>query len=488
MDDVHVLKPQDGLSFGNGLLKTARGGNVVPGSEQVASVQTETDGQVSHARREFANGRQFFETAADLGARAHRALSQQHKFSKLETRRGLGDAFEKTENALFEGVTFVVSWMSYQVFRADCDAALQLAAERLDRFRPNHVVGGREVDQIIVVDHQRRQIVLIARAIQQRDRRGSRGGCFPLPRARRKDLERIGAQLRRPQGCAFERLSDRRMQADPHGWVFRFGFLHNRSKVFLRAAIFLLLASAVASAADRLYLKDGTYQLTNQYEVKTDRVRYYSTERGEWEEIPLELVDLDRTKSELSERQTQLATDAKAEAEERAAEKLAHDQVAAIPTKPGVYYIRGEMTEPVKQAESKVVNNTKRTILKVLSPIPLLPGKATIELDGDHAPLRIADTRPEFYFRLSDYQRFEIVKLTPKKEARVVENLSILQVKGDREVDEQILKIDSFKKQEADLLFRIWPEKPLPPGEYALIEYTEGKMNPQIWDFTVDAK
>ena len=270
--------------------------------------------------------------------------------------------------------------------------------------------------------------------------------------------------------------------------MFRFGFLHNRSKVFLRAAIFLLLASAVASAADRLYLKDGTYQLTNQYEVKTDRVRYYSTERGEWEEIPLELVDLDRTKSELSERQTQLATDAKAEAEERAAEKLAHDQVAAIPTKPGVYYIRGEMTEPVKQAESKVVNNTKRTILKVLSPIPLLPGKATIELDGDHAPLRIADTRPEFYFRLSDYQRFEIVKLTPKKEARVVENLSILQVKGDREVDEQILKIDSFKKQEADLLFRIWPEKPLPPGEYALIEYTEGKMNPQIWDFTVDAK
>jgi len=250
----------------------------------------------------------------------------------------------------------------------------------------------------------------------------------------------------------------------------------------------VLVFAAAAFAADRLYLKDGSYQLTNQYEVKSDRVRYYSTERSEWEEIPLELVDLDRTKGELKERETQLAADAKAEAEERAAEKLARKQVAAIPTQPGAYYIRGEQTEAVKQAESKVVSNKKRSILKAISPVPLVPGKATIELDGDHAPLRIADTRPEFYFRLSDYERFEIVKLTPKKDARVVENLSILQIKDERMVDETIQKIETFKKQEADLLYRIWPIKPLEPGEYALIQYSEGKMNPQVWDFTLDAK
>ena len=258
--------------------------------------------------------------------------------------------------------------------------------------------------------------------------------------------------------------------------------------MFLRAAVLLLLASAVASAADRLYLKDGTYQLTNQYEVKSDRVRYYSTERSDWEEIPLEMVDLARTKGELADRASEVAAEAKAEAEERAAEKLAKKQVAAIPTQAGAYYIRGDATEPMKQADSKIVNNKTRSILKVLSPIPTVPGKSTVELDGEHAPLRLTDVRPEFYFRLSDYEGLDIVRLTPKKGVRVVENVSILQLKNDRIVDEKFDKVETFKKQEGDLLFRIWPMKPLPPGEYALIQYSEGKLDPQVWDFTVDAK
>ena len=255
--------------------------------------------------------------------------------------------------------------------------------------------------------------------------------------------------------------------------------------MFLRAAVFLLLISAAASAADRLYLKDGSYQLTNQYEVKADRVRYYSTERSEWEEIPLELVDLERTKGELSERQTRVETDSKADAEERAAERAAQKQVASLPAEPGVYYIRGEQIEPVKHAEVKIVNDKKRRILKALSPIPLVPGKSTVELDGEHSMFAVADRRPEFYFRLSDYERFEIIRLAPKKGVRVAENLTILQIQDQRQVDEVIQKVESFKKQEADLLYRIWPEKPLEPGEYALLQYTEGKMSPQIWDFSV---
>jgi hypothetical protein len=255
-----------------------------------------------------------------------------------------------------------------------------------------------------------------------------------------------------------------------------------------RAAFLFALTVAVLSAADRLYLKDGTYQLTNQYEVKADRVRYYSTERSDWEEIPLDLVDLERTKGELAERKAQVETENKAEAEARTAELTARKQVASLPAQPGGYYIHGDQIEPIKQAESKIVNNKRRSILKALSPVPIVPGKATIELDGEHALFRVADSRPEFYFRLSEYESFEIIKLVPKKGVRVAEDLTIMKFQDQREVTEVVQKVESFKKQEGDLVFRVWPEKPLEPGEYALLQYTEGKLNSQIWDFSVAGK
>jgi len=259
------------------------------------------------------------------------------------------------------------------------------------------------------------------------------------------------------------------------------------------AAVLILLTAAVAfGATERLYLKDGTYQLTREYQVLQDRVRYYSTERGDWEEIPLDLVDLDRSKKEAADRQAQLETDAKAQAEEDAAVRAARQQVEQIPTENGAYYIRdeqvqqGQPLQALKVAESKIVNNKKRSVLKMLSPIPLVPGKATVELDGEHAAFRVTADRPEFYFRLSDYEQFGIVKLAPKKGVRVVENLSILSVQGQRDVDEQQETVPTFKKQEADLLYRIWPEKALEPGEYALVQFTPGKIDTQIWDFGVD--
>jgi hypothetical protein len=252
-----------------------------------------------------------------------------------------------------------------------------------------------------------------------------------------------------------------------------------------RFLAFVLLLSAAASAANiRLYLKDGDYQATrDDYQVLADRVRYYSTERGEWEEIPLELVDLDRTKKEMSNRQAEIEADAKAEAEEDAAIREEAKRITKIPTEPGAYYINGDLLVPLKSAESKYVSDKKRTVLKVLSPVPLVAGKGTVEIDGESASFRVADSRPEFYFRLANEERFEIIKLTLKKNARVVEEVRVQPVIN--EAEEKPIKIPSFRKAEADLLFKIWPEKSLEPGEYALIEYTEGKVELQVWDFRV---
>ena len=247
----------------------------------------------------------------------------------------------------------------------------------------------------------------------------------------------------------------------------------------------LLWIATVASAANiRLYLKDGEYQATrDDYQVLSDRVRYYSTERGEWEEIPLELVDLERTKKEFSDRQAAITADAKAEAEEDAAIREEEKRITQIPTATGVYYINGDALVTLKSADAKYVSDKKRTVLKVLSPIPLVPGKGTVEIDGASADFRVADARPEFYFRLAKEESFEIVKLTPKKNARVVEDVSIQAVVN--EAQETQKKIPNFKKAEGDLLFKIWPEKSLDPGEYALVEYTDGAVELQVWDFRV---
>jgi len=69
--------------------------------------------------------------------------------------------------------------------------------------------------------------------------------------------------------------------------------------VIVRAVLlFLAAALTLYSETFKLYLKDGTYQLTREYQVNSDRIRYFSTERGEWEEIPKELIDLDKTDRE----------------------------------------------------------------------------------------------------------------------------------------------------------------------------------------------
>jgi hypothetical protein len=251
----------------------------------------------------------------------------------------------------------------------------------------------------------------------------------------------------------------------------------------LTLLLLILLATTAFGAQIRLYMKDGTWQPVREYELKQDRVRFYSTEREEWEEVPLEMVDLTRTKREVAEREAVVKADAKAQAEEDAALESAAKTVEAVPAANGVYYIHGDKLDPVKQGESKLVGNKGRKVLQILSPLPAITGRQTVELDGEASPLRIIDPRPEFYIRLTEDERFGIVKLSHKKGSRVVETVETSQLTKD--VAEKHDDIATFRKQEGDGLFKIWPENDLEPGEYALVEYTENKLNMQVWDFGV---
>jgi hypothetical protein len=44
--------------------------------------------------------------------------------------------------------------------------------------------------------------------------------------------------------------------------------------------------------------------------------------------------------------------------------------------------------------------------------------------------------------------------------------------------------VEVFRRQVADDVYKIWPVKPLEPGEHAVYQYTEGKGNIQLWDFS----
>jgi hypothetical protein len=250
-----------------------------------------------------------------------------------------------------------------------------------------------------------------------------------------------------------------------------------------RLAVWLALAAVAFGATTRLYLKNGDYHLVREYQVLEDRVRYYSTERADWEEIPIELVDLNRTKKEAADSQAAMQEAAKLQDAEDAAIRDAKRQATLIPEAPGVYYIDGDKLDTLKSPDVEVVTDKTRSVLKVLSPLPLVAGKANVETKGETAEFRVTGNEPEFFFRLSDYHRFGIIKLTRKKNARVVEGVATLPGTGER-IEEQ-KQIDTFKHQEGDMVYKIWPEKPLEPGEYALIEYVDGEVSLQIWDFGV---
>jgi len=243
-----------------------------------------------------------------------------------------------------------------------------------------------------------------------------------------------------------------------------------------------LLALTLAAANIKLYLTDGTYHLVREYEVMSDRVRFYSIERSEWEEIPLELVDLPRTEREAKEREEAERKKLEFwEAEERA-ERARQREIASVPMEAGVYLVDNGRMRPVPQAELNVKTNKKRQILKILTPIPVVAGKRTVFIDGEHAEMVIPTATPQFYIRLFQEERFGIIRLQPKDGKRLVEQWAVMPVTD--QIIEEHSSIEIFRRQVGDNLYKIWPKKPLEAGEYAVVEFSLGEANIQAWDFS----
>src|SRR5580692_12386851 len=159
----------------------------------------------------------------------------------------------------------------------------------------------------------------------------------------------------------------------------------------------------------KLVLKDGSFQLVRNYEKNGERVRYFSVERGAWEEIPSAMVDWDATKkAEAADEKTSSALLEKVHIQEAAAKaETPVDVDASLTVAPGVFLpdgegmfaLEGKSIRKIEQAGSQVRTDKKNVVKQVLSPIPIVPSKHYIELPGAKASVRLTSTQPEFYLR-----------------------------------------------------------------------------------------
>jgi hypothetical protein len=260
------------------------------------------------------------------------------------------------------------------------------------------------------------------------------------------------------------------------------------------AAVFALLAfPPMVRAEIKLYLKDGSYQLVKSYEIQGDRVRYYSLERSAWEEVPRALVDFEATararqeeeqkhQEELKEVRT-LSKD-RFEVPEASALEIAPG--VHLPSEDGVYAYDGLRVIRLIQSSGEVVTDKKRAALLLALPGPVLKNRAYVVLPGPKAAVRVMAVQPTFYVRASDGlgTKLELITVKSRKQVREIEKLEWRA--GLSKPVELRAAIPLQRTELAPGLFKLTPTASLDPGEYALGELLQAKLNLDLWDFGIE--
>ncbi|HXO43839.1 MAG TPA: hypothetical protein VN846_00090 [Candidatus Cybelea sp.] len=246
----------------------------------------------------------------------------------------------------------------------------------------------------------------------------------------------------------------------------------------------------------KLMLTDGSFQLVREYKIEGDRVRYYSIDSSQWEQIPLAMVDWEATKKvEAEEAKTDAALVAKVHKQEAARVAVPQDIDASLEVAPGVFLPPGDLlfvydgraVLPLPQAETDSKLSKGHFIEQVMVPIPIVPTRHSISIAGAHAKLRIREGRPEFYIRVSDSRQPALVLIRARAHGdnRHLENL-------DQMFGEQEEKRDAVPMQAWDIakgVYRFTLGQELGPGEYAIAEMVKDEgAGLYVWDFGVDRK
>jgi hypothetical protein len=244
----------------------------------------------------------------------------------------------------------------------------------------------------------------------------------------------------------------------------------------------------------KIVLADGTFQLVREYSVQGDRVRYWSVERSDWEEIPTTLVNWDAThkaEAEQSRQDTELKAKIHASALAERTKDINVDRSLEIkpglflPDGVGFYSLEDKLIYEMKQSLAVTKLSKGREVERIMSGVPLIPRKMTLEIPDAHAALRLITAEPEFFMRPADQRepRFRLLRVQIKGDHRVVENVSI-QITGDQTHHADDIDFQTWTPARG--VFRYTVNQRLEPGEYAFVEMVGEEITSYVWDFGID--
>jgi hypothetical protein len=308
--------------------------------------------------------------------------------------------------------------------------------------------------------------------------------------------------------------------APPNRWTSRVVFF----VIVLATLVFAGSELQAQSRSKRLILKDGSYQPAQRWEMQGDRVRYFSAERYEWEELPTSLIDWPATEkyekeleASAAEEEKRMATEDESERKEEEAKSPTVAPGVQLPDMGGVYLLDTYQSKPelieLVQSGGEIHKNMGRTILSAaVNPISFST-KQTIEIPGARCRVQAHSTQPAIYLDINESapsddtnpgpdkpdaakpdakkqklpplaQRFRIVQLEKKKDSRVIGNLKIM-FYGSMSQQENLIPTEV--EQVTSEWIKVTPQASLKPGEYAVAEMLgEKEMNLFVWDFGVD--
>ncbi len=272
--------------------------------------------------------------------------------------------------------------------------------------------------------------------------------------------------------------------------------------------------------------------MARDYQIVGDRVRYLSQERGDWEELPVDLVDWDATRrwekehadladGEISPAMKEAEAIDKEESDERNDQKARMPDVAAgleLPDEDGVFVLDTFQGTPelVELPPTDLSINAKtRRGIAVLN--PLATQKAGLELEGAHAKVHLHVNDPAIYVSLgvedikepvlskpltvstdsskavnggkhgahSPQSGFVIVRVDQRQAVRIVGAVHV-SANGNVTQDEDTIptKVEELPGKH---WLRLEPQQKLTIGEYALVEIlSPSDISESVWDFRVD--